>query len=132
MSTREEAVSAAMSFLGPGATRFIEDPAWDWNVLLPQAVTRDEDGRLPNEEGWIPSYDAHWLGGLAAEQLARWTAGSNITIKLSVDGDSREIRPSDWSAVADSLYGQSPLYQQGDLFVDGHLTDYIPTSAGLL
>lgn len=132
MSMREEAITSAVSFLGPGATRFLEDPAWDWDVLLPQAATWDENNRLPGEEGWIPSYDPHGLAALGAQQLARWTAGTNTTVKLSVDGDSREIRPSDWSAVADSLFAQSPLYQQGDLFVDGHLTDYIPTSAGLL
>lgn len=132
MPMREEAIANAVSFLGPGATRLLEDPAWDWDALLPQSSTRDENNRLPSEDGWVPTYDSHWLAALGAQQLARWTAGTNTTVKLSVDGDSREIRPSDWSAVADSLFAQSPLYQQGDLFVDGHLTDYIPTSAGLL
>ena len=131
MATQGDAPAQAAKLLGPGAAEALAREEWDWDMLMPGAVTWDSEGRGPRDPEWVPTYDSHWLAALAAQQLARWSAGSDTTLKLSVDGDSRETRPADWLKVADSLFESSALYRQGDLFVAGGLTSYIPTSIGL-
>ena len=129
----QQAIAAATALLGPAATPFLSDPLWSWAALLPEAVTLDASGKLPNQPGYVPTYDAHWLAGQAAIQIDRWQAATPRTTKLSVDGDSIEKAAAQWSAVAASLMAKSPISAiavgGGGMLVPLEVYDFKPTSS---
>ena len=129
----QQAIAAATALLGPAAAPFLGDPLWSWEALLPEAVTIDSTGKLPNQPGYVPTYDAHWLAGQAAIQIDRWQAATPRTTKLSVDGDSIEKAAAQWSAVAAQLMARSPIAAiaagGGGRLVPLEVYDYTPTSS---
>ena len=129
----QQAIAAATALLGPAAAPFLGDPLWSWEALLPEAVTIDSTGKLPNQPGYVPTYDAHWLAGQAAIQIDCWQAATPRTTKLSVDGDSIEKAAAQWSAVAASLMGKSPIAAiavgGGGMLVPLEVYDFKPTSS---
>ena len=131
----QQAIAAATALLGPAAAPFLGDPLWSWATLLPEAVTIDSTGKLPNQPGYVPTYDAHWLAGQAAIQIDRWQAATPRTTKLSLDGDSIEKAAAQWSAVAASLMAKSPISAiavgGGGMLVPLEVYDYTPTSTSM-
>ena len=131
----QQAIAAATALLGPAATPFLSDQLWSWATLLPEAVTIDSTGKLPNQPGYVPTYDAHWLAGQAAIQIDRWQAATPRTTKLSVDGDSIEKAAAQWSAVAAQLMARSPISAiavgGGGMLVPLEVYDYTPTSSSV-
>ena len=129
----QQAIAAATALLGPAAAPFLGDPLWSWEALLPEAVTIDSTGKLPNQPGYVPTYDAHWLAGQAAIQIDRWQSATPRTTKLSVDGDSIEKAAAQWGAVAASLMGKSPIAAiaagGGGMLVPLEVYDFKPTSS---
>ena len=130
----QRAIAAATALLGPAAAPFLGDPLWSWEALLPEAVTIDSTGKLPNQPGYVPTYDAHWLAGQAAIQIDRWQAATPRTTKLSVDGDSIEKAAAQWSAVAAQLMARSPISAiavGGGTLVPLEVYGYTPTSSSV-
>ena len=131
----QQAIAAATALLGPAATPFLSDPLWSWEALLPEAVTIDSTGKLPNQPGYVPTYDAHWLAGQAAAQIDLWQAATPRTTKLSVDGDSIEKAAAQWGAVAASLMAKSPIAAiaagGGGMLVPLEVYGYTPTSSSV-
>ena len=130
----QQAIAAATALLGPAAAPFLGDPLWSWEALLPEAVTIDSTGKLPNQPGYVPTYDAHWLAGQAAAQIDLWQAATPRTTKLSVDGDSIEKAAAQWSAVAAQLMAKSPISAiavGGGTLVPLEVYDYTPTSSSV-
>ena len=130
----QQAIAAATALLGPAAAPFLGDPLWSWEALLPEAVTIDSTGKLPNQPGYVPTYDAHWLAGQAAIQIDRWQAATPRTTKLSVDGDSIEKAAAQWGDVAASLMARSPISAiavGGGMLVPLEVYDYTPTSSSV-
>ena len=129
----QQAIAAATALLGPAAAPFLGDPLWSWEALLPEAVTIDSTGKLPNQPGYVPTYDAHWLAGQAAAQIDLWQAATPRTTKLSVDGDSIEKAAAQWGAVAASLMAKSPIAAiavgGGGMLVPLEVYDLKPTSS---
>ena len=129
----QQAIAAATALLGPAAAPFLGDPLWSWEALLPEAVTIDSTGKLPNQPGYVPTYDAHWLAGQAAIQIDRWQAATPRTTKLSVDGDSIEKAAAQWGDVAASLMTKSPIAAiaagGGGMLVPLEVYDFKPTSS---
>ena len=130
----QQAIVAATALLGPAAAPFLGDPLWSWEALLPEAVTIDSTGKLPNQPGYVPTYDAHWLAGQAAAQIGLWQSATPRTTKLSVDGDSIEKAAAQWSAVAAQLMARSPISAiavGGGTLVPLEVYDYTPTSSSV-
>ena len=131
----QQAIAAATALLGPAAAPYLSDSLWSWATLLPEAVTIDSTGKLPNQPGYVPTYDAHWLAGQAAIQIDRWQAATPRTTKLSVDGDSIEKAAAQWSAVAASLMAKSPISAiavgGGGMLVPLEVYDYTSTSTSM-
>ena len=130
----QQAIAAATALLGPAAAPFLGDPLWSWEALLPEAVTIDSTGKLPNQPGYVPTYDAHWLAGQAAIQIDRWQAATPRTTKLSVDGDSIEKAAAQWGDVAASLMAKSPISAiavGGGTLVPLEVYGYTPTSSSV-
>ena len=130
----QQAIAAATALLGPAAAPFLGDPLWSWEALLPEAVTIDSTGKLPNQPGYVPTYDAHWLAGQAAAQIDLWQAATPRTTKLSVDGDSIEKAAAQWSAVAAQLMARSPISAitvGGGTLVPLEVYGYTPTSSSV-
>ena len=131
----QQAIAAATALLGPAATPFLSDPLWSWATLLPEAVTIDSAGKLPNQPGYVPTYDAHWLAGQAAIQIDRWQAATPRTTKLSVDGDSIEKAAAQWGDVAAQLMARSPISAiavgGGGTLVPLEVYGYTPTSSSV-
>ena len=130
----QQAIAAATALLGPAAAPFLGDPLWSWAALLPEAVTIDSTGKLPNQPGYVPTYDAHWLAGQAAAQIDLWQAATPRTTKLSVDGDSIEKAAAQWGDVAASLMAKSPISAiavGGGMLVPLEVYDYTPTSSSV-
>ena len=129
----QQAIAAATAHLGPAAAPFLGDPLWSWEALLPEAVTIDSTGKLPNQPGYVPTYEPYWLAGQAAAQIDRWQAATPRTTKLSVDGDSIEKAAAQWSAVAASLMAKSPIAAiaagGGGMLVPLEVYDFKPTSS---
>ena len=130
----QQAIAAATALLGPAATPFLSDPLWSWAALLPEAVTIDASGKLPNQPGYVPTYDAHWLAGQAAAQIDLWQAATPRTTKLSVDGDSIEKAAAQWGDVAAQLMARSPISAiavGGGMLVPLEVYGYTPTSSSV-
>ena len=130
----QQAIAAATALLGPAAAPFLGDPLWSWEALLPEAVTIDSTGKLPNQPGYVPTYDAHWLAGQAAAQIDLWQSATPRTTKLSVDGDSIEKAAAQWSAVAARLMARSPISAiavGGGTLVPLEVYGYTPTSSSV-
>ena len=130
----QQAIAAATALLGPAAAPYLSDSLWSWEALLPEAVTIDSTGKLPNQPGYVPTYDAHWLAGQAAAQIDRWQAATPRTTKLSVDGDSIEKAAAQWSAVAAQLMARSPISAiavGGGMLVPLEVYGYTPTSSSV-
>lgn len=130
----QQAIAAATALLGPAAAPYLSDSLWSWATLLPEAVTIDSTGKLPNQPGYVPTYDAHWLAGQAAAQIDRWQAATPRTTKLSVDGDSIEKAAAQWSAVAAQLMARSPISAiavGGGTLVPLEVYGYTPTSSSV-
>ena len=130
----QQAIAAATALLGPAAAPYLSDSLWSWEALLPEAVTIDSTGKLPNQPGYVPTYDAHWLAGQAAAQIDRWQAATPRTTKLSVDGDSIEKAAAQWSAVAAQLMARSPISAiavGGGTLVPLEVYGYTPTSSSV-
>ena len=131
----QQAIAAATALLGPAAAPYLSDSLWSWEALLPEAVTIDSTGKLPNQPGYVPTYDAHWLAGQAAAQIDLWQAATPRTTKLSVDGDSIEKAAAQWGDVAASLMGKSPIAAiaagGGGMLVPLEVYDYTPTSTSV-
>ena len=131
----QQAIAAATALLGPAAAPFLGDPLWSWEALLPEAVTIDSTGKLPNQPGYVPTYDAHWLAGQAAAQIDLWQAATPRTTKLSVDGDSIEKAAAQWGDVAAQLMARSPISAiavgGGGMLVPLEVYDYTPTSSSV-
>ena len=131
----QQAIVAATALLGPAAAPFLGDPLWSWEALLPEAVTIDSTGKLPNQPGYVPTYDAHWLAGQAAAQIDLWQSATPRTTKLSVDGDSIEKAAAQWGDVAASLMAKSPISAiavgGGGTLVPLEVYDYTPTSSSV-
>ena len=130
----QQAIAAATALLGPAAAPYLSDSLWSWEALLPEAVTIDSTGKLPNQPGYVPTYDAHWLAGQAAIQIDRWQAATPRTTKLSVDGDSIEKAAAQWGDVAASLMAKSPISAiavGGGMLVPLEVYDYTPTSSSV-
>ena len=130
----QQAIAAATALLGPAAAPFLGDPLWSWEALLPEAVTIDSTGKLPNQPGYVPTYDAHWLAGQAAAQIDLWQSATPRTTKLSVDGDSIEKAAAQWSAVAAQLMAKSPISAiavGGGTLVPLEVYGYTPTSSSV-
>ena len=129
----QQAIAAATALLGPAAAPFLGDPLWSWEALLPEAVTIDSTGKLPNQPEYVPTYDAHWLAGQAAIQIDRWQAATPRTTKLSVDGDSIEKAAAQWGDVSASLMAKSPISAiaagGGGMLVPLEVYDFKPTSS---
>ena len=130
----QQAIAAATALLGPAAAPYLSDSLWSWATLLPEAVTIDSTGKLPNQPGYVPTYDAHWLAGQAAIQIDRWQAATPRTTKLSVDGDSIEKAAAQWGDVAARLMARSPISAiavGGGMLVPLEVYDYTPTSSSV-
>lgn len=130
----QQAIAAATALLGPAAAPFLGDPLWSWEALLPEAVTIDSTGKLPNQPGYVGTYDAHWLAGQAAAQIDLWQSATPRTTKLSVDGDSIEKAAAQWGDVAASLMAKSPISAiavGGGMLVPLEVYDYTPTSSSV-
>ena len=130
----QQAIAAATALLGPAAAPFLGDPLWSWAALLPEAVTIDSTGKLPNQPGYVPTYDAHWLAGQAAAQIDLWQAATPRTTKLSVDGDSIEKAAAQWGDVAAQLMARSPISAiavGGGTLVPLEVYGYTPTSSSV-
>ena len=131
----QQAIAAATALLGPAAAPFLGDPLWSWEALLPEAVTIDSTGKLPNQPGYVPTYDAHWLAGQAAIQIDRWQSATPRTTKLSVDGDSIEKAAAQWGDVAAQLMARSPISAiavgGGGMLVPLEVYDFKPTSSSV-
>ena len=131
----QQAIAAATALLGPAAAPYLSDSLWSWATLLPEAVTIDSTGKLPNQPGYVPTYDAHWLAGQAAAQIDRWQAATPRTTKLSVDGDSIEKAAAQWGDVAASLMAKSPISAiavgGGGMLVPLEVYGYTPTSSSV-
>ena len=130
----QQAIAAATALLGPAAAPFLGDPLWSWEALLPEAVTIDSTGKLPNQPGYVPTYDAHWLAGQAAAQIDLWQAATPRTTKLSVDGDSIEKAAAQWGDVAAQLMARSPISAiavGGGTLVPLEVYGYTPTSSSV-
>lgn len=131
----QQAIAAATALLGPAAAPYLSDSLWSWATLLPEAVTIDSTGKLPNQPGYVPTYDAHWLAGQAAAQIDRWQAATPRTTKLSVDGDSIEKAAAQWGDVAAQLMAKSPIAAiaagGGGMLVPLEVYDYTPTSSSV-
>ena len=130
----QQAIAAATALLGPAAAPYLSDSLWSWATLLPEAVTIDSTGKLPNQPGYVPTYDAHWLAGQAAAQIDRWQAATPRTTKLSVDGDSIEKAAAQWGDVAAQLMARSPISAitvGGGMLVPLEVYGYTPTSSSV-
>ena len=131
----QQAIAAATALLGPAAAPYLSDSLWSWEALLPEAVTIDSTGKLPNQPGYVPTYDAHWLAGQAAAQIDLWQSATPRTTKLSVDGDSIEKAAAQWSAVAAQLMAKSPISAiavgGGGTLVPLEVYGYTPTSSSV-
>ena len=130
----QQAIAAATALLGPAAAPYLSDSLWSWEALLPEAVTIDSTGKLPNQPGYVPTYDAHWLAGQAAAQIDRWQAATPRTTKLSVDGDSIEKAAAQWGDVAARLMARSPISAiavGGGTLVPLEVYGYTPTSSSV-
>ena len=129
----QQAIAAATALLGPAAAPFLGDPLWSWEALLPEAVTIDSTGKLPNQPGYVPTYEPYWLAGQAAAQIDLWQSATPRTTKLSVDGDSIEKAAAQWGAVAASLMAKSPISAiaagGGGMLVPLEVYDFKPTSS---
>ena len=130
----QQAIAAATALLGPAAAPYLSDSLWSWEALLPEAVTIDSTGKLPNQPGYVPTYEPYWLAGQAAAQIDRWQAATPRTTKLSVDGDSIEKAAAQWGDVAASLMAKSPISAiavGGGMLVPLEVYDYTPTSSSV-
>ena len=131
----QQAMAAATALLGPAATPFLSDPLWSWATLLPEAVTIDSTGKLPNQPGYVPTYEPYWLAGQAAAQIDLWQSATPRTTKLSVDGDSIEKAAAQWGDVAAQLMARSPISAiavgGGGMLVPLEVYDYTPTSSSV-
>lgn len=139
-AVESEVIAAATAALGPYAEPMLELDAFSWTALLPSSVCWDAEGRVPGDDGYVNTWDSDWLAGLAASQFATWELGASTTTKLSVDGDSIEVAPASWGALASSLYQRSPIYGYaariaqetlGELHVRSGVAWYVPTSRQL-
>ena len=130
----QQAIAAATALLGPAAAPYLSDSLWSWATLLPEAVTIDSTGKLPNQPEYVPTYEPYWLAGQAAAQIDRWQAATPRTTKLSVDGDSIEKAAAQWGDVAASLMAKSPISAiavGGGTLVPLEVYGYTPTSSSV-
>ena len=130
----QQAIAAATALLGPAAAPYLSDSLWSWATLLPEAVTIDSTGKLPNQPGYVLTYEPYWLAGQAAAQIDLWQAATPRTTKLSVDGDSIEKAAAQWSAVAAQLMARSPISAiavGGGTLVPLEVYGYTPTSSSV-
>ena len=115
-ASQEDVIAAAVAALGPHAAEALESETFNWEALLPGAVLWDSSGRIPGTPGYITTWDSDWLAGLAASQFAAWDLASSQTTKLQVDGDSIEVSPPSWGAMANTLFSRSPIYRYAASF----------------
>ena len=130
----QQAIAAATALLGPAAAPYLSDSLWSWATLLPEAVTIDSTGKLPNQPEYVPTYEPYWLAGQAAAQIDLWQSATPRTTKLSVDGDSIEKAAAQWGDVAASLMAKSPISAiavGGGMLVPLEVYGYTPTSSSV-
>ena len=112
MATRLE-VEEALEALMPG----VEISESLLELSLHEAAMADGVGRYPGAPAWVETYDTFWVAGLLAQHFATQPQ----TTRLSVDGDSIETEPTDWSSFAELMFRRSRAMRGISLSSDGEL-----------
>lgn len=105
---KADTIDQAKLLVGPTVASLVSDPVWEYGVA--RSVTFDEEGRAPGAPAYVESYDAAWLAADAVDLLALQMAAEDRTTKLSVNGDSIEVKLGDLPQLALGLRRQSPLF----------------------
>lgn len=119
---------------------FLPEPLLE--QALTSAVIPDENGRLPTEPDWKPTWDMEWAAAQACQLAAlRQAANPTESVKrVASEGTTIEIdKPTtDWGALAHAWLKRSKLAQQlgvtgGIQLIDLPRVEAIgcPTSQGL-
>ena len=97
------------------------------SLFLEEAETVDSSARAPGTDDYVPTYEPYWL----AARLAEHYSTQGYTKRLSVDGDTIEKVPADWSALAKAMYRKSLASRglpvsggDGEFVVDLSLAEY--------
>lgn len=125
-----QAIDRAKTLAGPAATQATPEL---WEAAAAKSLTIDQAGHPPKHPSYTPTYDPYWLAAEILDMLAIHTSATDQLLEFTSEGARFRFVGGDLARAAARLRQKSGIYQlaRSDqwLTIDGHLTDYQPTSS---
>ena len=81
----------------------------DLDHAVGQAAVPDAAGRMPDADGWAPTYEPYWAAAEAVTALAIRAQTTPTLTKVDAEGAPFERLPPNWWAAAEYLRAKSPI-----------------------
>ncbi|GAA2184951.1 hypothetical protein GCM10009785_34850 [Brooklawnia cerclae] len=128
-----EATEKAESILGADISAMIggDDPG----LVADRAAIRDSNGYMPDDDGWIPTYDPFLLAAELADLLGLRAQGHDGILSFTSEGSTFRKRAADFFGMAAAIRAKSSkpggvgiitvdtgMRKAGSLSGDGYVT----------